>query len=99
MLSPSPGSTFSSSTVNFGWTAGNANGYGLYIGNSVGSKDIYFSGLLSTLSVIVSNLPALGRTIYVRLWSRIGTTGYYNDYTYKAFGLAKGIISKPIFAR
>ncbi len=58
MLSPSPGSTFSSSTVTFGWTAGNTNGYGLYIGNSVGSKDIYFSGLLSTLSVIVSNLPA-----------------------------------------
>src|SRR5438876_3436365 len=43
MLSPPPGSTFTSSSVTFQWSAGSATGYGLVIGSSPGAGDIYVS--------------------------------------------------------
>ncbi len=84
MQSPAPGSTFTSSSVTFAWTAGTANSYQLYVGNTLGGHDIYSSGQVSVLSKTVSNLPVDGRTIYVRLWSLIGITWYARDYTYHA---------------
>jgi hypothetical protein len=84
MLSPVPKSTLKSSSVTFSWSAGTASAYQLYVGNSAGASDIYNSGQVSVRSVTVSNLPTDGRTLYVRLWSLVGGTWYYNDYTYKA---------------
>ena len=89
MLSPSPGppgSTFTSSTVTFSWTAGvSVAQYFLYLGNSLGTNDIYGASQGLNHSVTVSNIPTDGRTIYVRLWSMINGAWYYLDYTYKAF--------------
>ncbi len=89
MLSPSPGppgSTFTSSTVTFSWTAGvSVTQYFLYLGNSLGTNDIYGASQGLNHSVTVSNNPTDGRTIYVRLWSMINGAWYYLDYTYKAF--------------
>ena len=85
MLSPVPGSTFSSSTVTFTWSAGSADTYYLMVGNTLHGSQIYNSGNLTVLSKTVSNIPTDGRTIYVSLWSRVNGTWSANDYTYKAF--------------
>jgi photosystem II stability/assembly factor-like uncharacterized protein len=83
---PPPGSTFSSSKVTFSWTAGSATAYALLVGNKVGGSDIFSSGQTAAHSVTVSNLPTDGRTIYVRLYSKVNGV-FYNppqDYTYTA---------------
>src|SRR4029077_10764426 len=50
MISPPPGSTFSSSTVTFTWSAGSATAYFLFVGSSLHDADIYNSGVVTVLS-------------------------------------------------
>jgi len=85
MISPPPGSTFTSSTVTFQWTAGSATAYSLLVGSSVHGADIHNSGPMTVLSRTVNNIPTDGRTIYVTLLSRVNNSWVLNDYTYKAF--------------
>src|SRR5207302_4621952 len=85
MLSPSPGSTFTSSSVTFNWSAGSATAYALLVGNSSGGSDISNSGQISVQTKTVSNIPTDGRTIYVTLWSKVNNSWVNNRYTYKAF--------------
>jgi len=84
MLTPVPGSTFSSSSVTFTWSAGSATAYGLFVGSSVGGTDIYYSTQLHVRSLTVNNIPTDGRTIYVRLYSQVNNSWVFNSYTYKA---------------
>ena len=84
MLSPTPGSTFSSSSVSFHWSAGSATSYFLFVGSSPHTADIYNSGVIHTLSATVNNIPTDGRTIYVTLGSQVNGTWFINDYTYTA---------------
>jgi len=96
MLSPTPGSsgsngsTFTSSTVTFSWSAGvSVTEYLLDVGNSLGASDIYGASQGLNHSHTVLNIPTDGRTIYVRLLSKI--TGVWQsplDYMYKAFKVA-----------
>ena len=86
MLSPNPGSTLISSTVTFSWSAGSATAYRLLVGNSVGASDIYGSTSVTVRSLTVNNIPSDGRTIYVRLFSKVKKSWITKDYTYKAFG-------------
>jgi hypothetical protein len=85
MVSPSPGSTFSGSTVTFQWTAGSATAYALTLGSSPRTIDIYNSGTIHTLSVTVSNIPTDGRTVYATLYSQVNNSWVSTPYTYKAF--------------
>jgi hypothetical protein len=85
MINPTPGSTFSSSTVTFHWTAGSANTYMLFLGSSPNSVDIYNSGQVKVLSVTVNNIPTDGRTVYATLYSKINNSWTFNSYTYTAF--------------
>src|SRR5437763_4125777 len=85
MLNPPPGSTFTSSSVTFQWSAGSATGYVLTLGNSPGGVDIYYSTQLHVLSTTVNNIPTDGRTIYVTLGSQVNGSWFTKDYTYKAF--------------
>jgi hypothetical protein len=85
MLSPPPGSTFTSSSVTFTWSQGSATAYGLVIGSSMNGSDIYTSTQLHTLSQTVNNIPTDGRTVYVRLYSQVNGTWVSNSYTYTAF--------------
>src|SRR5207245_8895128 len=85
MLSPPPGSTFTSSSVTFQWSAGSATAYGLTVGSSPGGSDIYASSQLQVLSKTVNNIPTDGRTVYVRLYSQVNGSWVSNGYTYKAF--------------
>jgi outer membrane biosynthesis protein TonB len=84
MLRPAPGSTLSSSSVTFQWSAGSATAYGLVVGSSPGSGSIYTSPQLSVHSITVNNIPTDGRTIYVRLYSKVKGSWVFNRYTYKA---------------
>src|SRR5437773_2244451 len=85
MLSPPPGSTFTSSSVTFTWSAGSATAYFLFVGSSPHGVDIYNSGQVTVLSKIVNNIPTDGRTIYVTLGSRVNGSWTANSYTYTAF--------------
>ncbi len=84
MLTPLPGSTFTSSSVTFTWSAGSARAYKLYVGSSPGAFDIYASGYLTVRSATVNNIPTDGRTIYVRLRSIFSQSVQFADYTYTA---------------
>jgi uncharacterized protein GlcG (DUF336 family) len=85
MLSPVPGSTFTSSSVTFSWSAGSATAYWLLVGSSLYGHDIYSSGLVNALSATVNNIPTDGRTIYVTLLSLVNGSWTFNSYTYSAF--------------
>ena len=84
MISPTPGTTFSSSTVTFSWSAGNATAYFLWVGNSPNKADIYNSQQVTVRSETVTNIPTDGRTIYVTLGSKVNGSWILNNYTYKA---------------
>src|SRR5438552_14518807 len=81
---PVGGSTFSSSSVTFSWTAGGATNYVLLVGSSLYGHDIYSSGPTSVLSATVNNIPIDGRTIYVTLASNVSGSWTSNNYTYAA---------------
>ena len=85
MLSPVPGSTFTSSTVTFTWSTGSATANFLFVGSSLHSASIYNSGTVTVHSKTVTNIPTDGRTIYVTLGSQVNGSWVTQDYTYKAF--------------
>src|SRR5205807_9777654 len=85
MVSPPPGSTFTSSSVTFQWSAGSATSYWFLVGSSPSKGDIYVSSQLHTLSQTVNNIPTDGRAIYVKLYSQVSGSWISNSYTYKAF--------------
>src|SRR6266550_4404778 len=84
MLNPAPGSTFSSSSASFNWSAGSATSYILLVGSSQYAHDIYSIGPTSFLSATVNNIPTDGRTIFVTLASNINGSWTSNNYTYTA---------------
>ncbi len=70
---PSANSTLTGSSQTFNWSSNGTDvlKWGLYIGSSVGSNDIYNSGSLGTsLSTTVNGLPIDGSIVYVSLWYR-----------------------------
>jgi len=85
MLSPVPGSTFTSSSVTFSWSAGGANAYILLVGSSRNGSDIYNSGQVYVLSATVNNIPTNGNAIYVTLASLVNGSWTFKSYTYTAF--------------
>jgi hypothetical protein len=85
MISPVQGSTFSSSSVTFTWSAGSATAYFLFVGSSLHGSDIYNSGQVTVHSKTVTNIPTDGRAIYVTLGSQVNGSWTANSYTYTAF--------------
>jgi hypothetical protein len=85
MISPTPWSTFTGSSVTFNWTAGTgATEYWLEVGTAVGKSDIFGQSTGLTANQTVSGIPLNGIAIYVRLWSRINGAWLFNDYNYYA---------------
>src|SRR5207245_995174 len=84
MLNPAPGSTFSSSSASFNWSAGSATSYILLVGSSQYAHDVYSIGPTSVLSATVNNIPTDGRTIFVTLASNVSGSWTSNNYTYAA---------------
>ena len=98
LTSPINGSTLPGSSVTFQWTSGiGVTQYWLSISKlGVGGGDLYNSdpgpGLVT--SKTINGLPADGSTIYVRLYSHIGSTWPWVDYTFTASGPAT--ITSPV---
>jgi hypothetical protein len=93
ITTPTPGSTFTGSTVTFDWTAGaGASAYWLDIGNVPGGNQYFQSGNLgNVLTVTVNGLPMNGSTVYVTLYSLVGGQWVANAYTYTAFSGSSGL--------
>ncbi len=91
MVSPTQGSTLSGTTVTFQWTNVSAEQYWIYAGSTSGSSNYLSQNAGTSTSMSVSGLPSNGSTVYVRLWTRIGSTWYHNDYTYTASGGSTGV--------
>jgi subtilase family serine protease len=95
--SPAPGSTLTSASTTFSWSAGTGGvtGYYLHVGTSPGAADLVNIGPLSGTSTTV-NLPTNGATIYVQLQTVInGTTSLFNSYTYTEFTVSAAAITSP----
>ncbi|MEX0409173.1 reprolysin-like metallopeptidase [Aquibium sp. LZ166] len=96
MSSPTPGSTLGSSAT-FQWTTGTGvTSFWLSVGSTgVGSWNILSASNGTSTTRAVTNLPATG-TIYVRLYSLIAGAWQFNDYTYKAGGGTKAVMTAPV---
>jgi hypothetical protein len=97
IVSPTPGSTLTSGTVMFTWTASDVPGtqYGLIVGTQgQGTHNIYNSPALNGTSVTV-NVPTTGGTLWVGLTQ--GTTGpwTYTPYTYTEAKIVPAILVSP----
>ncbi|MFZ1133122.1 MAG: Ig-like domain repeat protein [Terriglobales bacterium] len=99
ITSPVPNSTLSGSSVSFVWSAGTgATAYGLNVGNTLGGNQYYSSGNLgNVLTKTVSGLPTDGSTVYVTLFSLVGSNWVTSPYTYTAFNASAGkaVIQTP----
>jgi len=88
LMTPTPGTTLSGTSVTFDWTPGNiATEFEFLAGtNGPGSSNLYNSGETGATSATVTDLPSNGETVYVRLYSLINGAWQYNSYTYVASG-------------
>jgi hypothetical protein len=84
VTSPAPGTSILGHSATFKWSGGvNVSDYGLWIGTSgVGSSNLDKLNAGTSVSKSVTNLPANGATIYVRLLSTVGGVLQWNDYKY-----------------
>ncbi len=97
MSNPVPGSTFSSSSITFNWTAGSATNYALLVGSSLYGHDVYSSGVINTLSATVNNIPIDGRTIFVTLASNV--SGSWTTTTPTELSLLQRLQHRPRLQR
>jgi subtilisin family serine protease len=82
---PSPGAVLWGSTERFFWTGGaGVSEYHLYIGSTPGGYDLYDGSQGLGRGREISGLPIDGRTLYIRLWSKIGGVFRMRDYTVQA---------------
>jgi subtilisin family serine protease len=98
MSSPANGSTLAASSQTFTWLAGGeATQYWLSAGSTAGSGDFFSANMGTALSRTVSNLPADGSTVHVRLSSLIAGSWQYNDYSYTSYtsGSARAVMTTP----
>src|SRR5438552_1610405 len=70
------------------WTAiANAQAYYLYIGTTLGAKDLVNTGEIQQTSYAAANLPA-GPTLYVRLHTKVANVWRFSDSTFTAAAAA-----------
>ncbi len=99
LTSPLVNATLDGAAVTFAWTAHNqpVTEWWLYVGSTEGAQDIYNSqGLGATTSLVVSGLPTDGRTLYVRLWYRIGGFWEFTDEQFTAATFAAPSLTSPL---
>src|SRR5690242_10210766 len=74
--------------LTFQWTPiEGADCYYLYVGTSVGGRDVVNTGELLVTSKTVSSLP-IGVALYARLWTKHGGIWRYQDSTFTATSVA-----------
>jgi hypothetical protein len=96
--SPAPGMALAGGTATFTWTPGaGVSAFWLDVGPSPGVGAYFGARVGLATAQTVSGLPTNGAAIYVRLWSQIGGTWEYNDYSYTGVAAAatKAVMSSP----
>lgn len=89
IVNPPDGSTLTSTTVTFEWSAGaGVQRYYLSVGTAPGLADLYNEDQETRLSATLGGLPADGRPLYLRLSSLMGETWEFNEYRYFAYSAA-----------
>jgi serine protease len=90
---PTPSTTLTKTSQAFTWSGGTgATAYELTAGSSPFGTQYYSSGNLgNVVTATAGNLPSNGSTIYVTLYSLVGTTWYSNQYNYTALTGSAGI--------
>ena len=84
MISPANGTTFTTASTNFIWSAGTGVSlYQPYFGSTPGGSDLGLQGANTNLSQTVT-LPVDGRKVYVTLYSLLGGVWVRNSYVYVA---------------
>src|SRR2546430_17601705 len=96
-MSPRPGSTLPRAVAAFSWSAGaGATQYWLSVGTTgVGSSNVYAQSQGTSVSATVSGLPVDGSPVYVRLWTLLGGTWQFNDYSYTASTQSRATVTSP----
>jgi hypothetical protein len=96
LTTPAPGSTLTASTVQFQWLGGTGvSQYWLTLGTTPGGNSVYTYHQGTSLTATVTRLPTVGSTVYVRLWSLIGSAWEFNDYTYTSQTTARAQLTSP----
>ncbi len=84
LLYPVDGSINADVSLPIQWTrAPNAQSYYLYVGTSVGAKDIVDSRETQQTWFVAHNVPS-GQKLYARLWTKINNNWEYTDTTFSA---------------
>jgi extracellular elastinolytic metalloproteinase len=101
LTSPAPGSTLTLSSVRFTWAIPPAGApvaeWALYVGTSLGANNLFNSGSLGLSTFVdVSGLPTDGRSIYARLYYRMGNIWRFVDAQYVAATLPSPAITSPV---
>ena len=100
LTSPTPGSTLSSSSATFTWSAGvNATKYEFRLGTTgPGSSDVYNAADATTTALtspLITNIPTNGATLYARIYSYINAVWQHNDYTYTEAPPGPAVLTSP----
>ena len=94
LISPTAKAALAGPAVTFTWTAAaGATGYQLWLGTTVGSKNLYSFGVITATSATPTSLPANGKAIYARLFTYYGSAGIYTDYVFTA--ATQAVITSP----
>jgi uncharacterized repeat protein (TIGR02543 family) len=94
---PGPNTVLGTTNVVFSWTPyTGVTEYDLYLGTTgAGSTNLYNSAGVTTTSVTVAKIPALGVTVYARLWYLIKGVWQHADYTYTESPIANPVLTSP----
>ncbi|MFC1707001.1 S8 family serine peptidase, partial [Planctomycetota bacterium] len=95
LLSPTNGSTLTSTSLDLTWNDARANQYHVWVGSNLGWHDFYGSSSGTATATTVTGLPADGRTLHVRLFSKIGNAWSHNDYSFTAHAATKATLLSP----
>jgi hypothetical protein len=85
ITSPTPGTTLTGPSVTFAWSGGTgASAYWLDVGPACGNGSYFGQNVGTATSRAVAGIPTNGSAVCVRLWTQIGGSWQFNDYSYTA---------------
>jgi len=92
LVSPADGAQAADLSQPIRWTAvANADAYYLYVGSSIGAKDLVDSGATQQTSYVARNLP-INQVVYARIWTKIAGIWRYADASFKGTPLSTSIV-------
>ena len=96
ITSPLPGSALSGANVTFTWSSvAAATQYWMDIGTAPGGYDLFSQSAGLATSEAITGLPTGGGTVYVRIWTAIGSAWRYSDCTYMAYSSLPAVMTSP----